>query len=468
MAQRHRRKILTIEWTWLLVGTGAIASFAAEDWAAPYIPVLWMLGMLGLFLVYRFGVTYYEIHWPEPEEVAYTAPGPDGRRVGGDGIVGTVAYALPQMRGRSIPKNRDQKRAEEVSQIAIPSADGQFEDANLATVFSYVAEDSEPTPALGASDGLLARKVAQAGLFGVTVYEYEELRPETDDDLTGSDLPIPSFAESQLTTLERAKALKLAQRRQREPAMSAAVAAVVQRSQTAPPAARKTVYEGVFGVEVINPEVLKDEFHPGDLAEVTGEMTNTDVSLPGLGGSGLTPEQREKALDEIRGAERPAGGGAQKPTPPRPGAQPRPAAAQPDETDRHVLPDLAPHAQPALPHVAALRGHPAKPGTLPPPISAPPTARRAPTGAIPAVTPPGAPPRDDLKQDALRRDDLKRDNLKRDDLTRDDLKRDDLKLDDLQEDTRDLATPDELDEMTRQRDVPAGLRAPGAARKEGP
>lgn len=460
-----------------MVGTGAIASLAAEGWAQPFVPVLWMLGMIVLFLVYRFGVTYYEIHWPEPEEPVGAAPGALGRPIGGDGIVGTVAYALPQMRGRSIPKNRDQKRAEEGSKLALPGADGEFEDANLATVFSYVAEDSEPTPALGASD-VVVRKVGRPGLFGVTVYEYEELRPETDDDLTGTDLPIPSFAESQLTTLERAKALKLAQSRQREPAMSAAVAAVVNRSKTSPPQAKKQKYEGVFGVEVINPEVLKDEFHPGDLGEITGEMTNTDVSMPGFGGSGLTAEQREKALDEIRGSERRADEPAQ-PAPAQPAASAQAAAsAQPaepemDETSRRVLPELPAAGQPTLPTVAALGTKPTPtPGALPPRVSPPPPARRPPTRAVSPVVAPELPARDDLKLDELKLDELKRDDLKLDELKLDDLRMDELRRDDLRRDASSHTAPDlpadPMDERTRQRDVPAGLRTTGAGRKETP
>jgi hypothetical protein len=309
MAPKHRKKILAIEWTWLITGTAVVVAMMLEAWAAPYVPVLWMLGMLALFLAYRFAVTLYEINWPElePEQPAQPAQAPADARVGGDGIVGTVAYALPQMRGRSVPQEREKMRAEAAAQLAIPSADGQFEDASLDTVFAYVGDDSAPTPPLGVEGaaGRRVKKVGKPGLFGVTVYEYEELRPETEDDMTGTDLPIPSFAESKLTTIEREKALKAAQTRGGVPAMSDAVAAVVNRQDRGPAAPKKMNDGGLFGVKVINPEVLRDEFDPGALRpETEDDITGTDVSIPGFAESQLTSEERDKALAAIRGAEK--------------------------------------------------------------------------------------------------------------------------------------------------------------------
>src|SRR5690554_3463703 len=184
MATKHRKKIVAIEWSWLIIGSAVVLVYTVEGWAAPYVPVLWMLGMLALFFAYRFAITLYEINWPEPEPSA--AESAEGmKRHGGDGIAGTVVYALPQMRGRSLAEERERQRAEAAAKLELPSAEGEFVDDNLDTVFGIVAEDTAPTPTLGSDAPRGPKVVERAGLFGVTVYEYDDLRPETEDDVTG-------------------------------------------------------------------------------------------------------------------------------------------------------------------------------------------------------------------------------------------------------------------------------------------
>ena len=297
MALKHRKKVLAIEWTWLIIGSAAVLVYAVESWAAPYVPVLWMLGILGLFFAYRFAITLYEINWPEPEYTATDAA--QAARHGGDGITGTVVYALPQMRGRSVPQDRDRKRAEAASKLALPSADGIFEDDNLDTVFGIVAEDSSPTPALGSEGAPQVRAVGRPGLFGVMVYDYEELRPETDDDMTGTDLPIPSFAESKLTSLEREKALKAKYQKQlNKPIhLSAAVAAVVNRDPAEALAGNQPKpKEGLFGLDILKGE----NPHEGLRPETDADMTGTDLPIPSFAESVLTSLEREKRLKQLR------------------------------------------------------------------------------------------------------------------------------------------------------------------------
>src|SRR5690554_3319180 len=296
MALKHRKKVIAIEWSWLIIGSAAVLVYAIESWAAPYVPVLWMLGMLVLFFAYRFAITLYEINWPEPEHLA-TDPAQAQARHGGDGISGTVVYALPQMRGRSVPQDRDRKRVEAASKIEVPSADGVYEDDNLDTVFGIVAEDSSPTPALGAGDAPRVQAVGRPGLFGVMVYEYDELRPETEDDMTGTDLPIPSFAESKLTSLEREKALKEKFQVEKPRHLSAAVAAIVNRDpEEALAGAQTKPKEGLFGLDILKGE----NPHEGLRPETDADMTGTDLPIPSFAESVLTSLEREKRLKQLR------------------------------------------------------------------------------------------------------------------------------------------------------------------------
>lgn len=254
MASKHQKKLLAVEWTWLVTGSAVVLAFTVEAWAAPHVPVLWMLGMLALLFAYRFALTLYEINWPEPDLTAAEAA-EEMRRQGGDGISGTVVYALPQMRGRSVPQERDKKRVEEAARLELPSADGVFEDDNLDTVFGIVAEDTSPTPVLDGMQRPPAKVVGRPGLFGVTVYEHEALRPETEADMTSTDMPIPGFAESQLTSLEREKALKHQMEAARPRKLSAAVAAVVNRSAAEQQDAKKDEKKpGLFGLDILKNE----------------------------------------------------------------------------------------------------------------------------------------------------------------------------------------------------------------------
>ncbi|AWV90669.1 hypothetical protein [Bradymonas sediminis] len=387
MATKHRKKLVAIEWSWLIIGSAVVLVYTVEAWAAPYVPVLWMLGMLALFFAYRFAITFYEINWPEPEPTAAESA-EQMKRHGGDGIAGTVVYALPQMRGRSLAEERERQRAEAAAKLELPSAEGEFVDDNLDTVFGIVAEDTAPTPALG-SDAPRGPKVAgRPGLFGVTVYEYDDLRPETEDDVTGIDVPIPAFAESALTTLEREKALKLKQQQEKSPRLSAAVAAVVNRSESgAHQSVEPEKKPGLFGLDILEGDDVTKGLRPETEADVTG----VDLPIPAFAESVLTrAEHGRSATPGPEAPEQPASSAplnAKKQPPSRPKASP-PMLDELTHVDRPVN--------------------------------------------LSRVT------RGDLTLKELKRDDLARDAVKQNDLTLKEMKRDQLNLDEITQDEIDL------------------------------
>lgn len=410
MALKHRKKLLAIEWTWLLTGAAVVLAFTVEAWAAPHVPVLWMLGMLVLFFAYRFAITLYEINWPEPE-ISEVDEADEMERQRGDGIAGTVVYALPQMRGRSVPQDRDKKRAEEAAKLSLPSAEGVFEDDNLDTVFGIVAEDTSPTP---------AQRAGQPGLFGVTVYEREELRPETEADMTGTDIPIPSFAESQLTSLEREKALKN-KMSAASPPMSAAVAAVVNRgASSASGGPQRQRREGLFGLDILKDEAPREKLRP----ETEADMTGTDMAVPNFAESLLTTKERERR-DKVRqqsAQNAPTSSTTSSPLNAR-RAPARPRAAAPDD-------DMA-----------------AEPTRLNRPINLSQVNREAtrqPPQNLARPTPGRA-----------RRDEMRLDEMKLDEITDDEIKLDDLLFED-----GILGLDDEIDaqENTHIKRVPSALR----------
>lgn len=210
MAVKHRKKILAIEWVWLIIGTAVIVVHMVESWSAPYVPSLWMLAMVALFVVYRAGWAIRELYWPAPEPEPADAPARSGlftpRRRGGDGRVSTTEWVPPHIRGRSIPQKRGERRKQGAgeAQLAIPSGDGQFEDGDIATVFAQVDEETDPLGA-GALDVRIDATM-------IVELDNAELRPETDADMSSGEVVIPAFAESGLSRDERERAMTVLHR----------------------------------------------------------------------------------------------------------------------------------------------------------------------------------------------------------------------------------------------------------------
>jgi hypothetical protein len=214
---RSKKTILAIEWVWLLIGAGVVFAHLVEAWASPYLPALWMLGVLGLFFAYRLGIAAREVYWPEPE-VEHHSEVAAARR-GGDGRVSTTEWVPPHIRGRqnqkrqvrgdSAPAVANQaalKTADSdqtAEQLELPSASGHFAGADIVTVFAEVDEDTNPRPTAIVDVGIPFHSTA------IVRIDKADLRPETEADMSQEKLVIPSFAESALTGDERKRALEI-------------------------------------------------------------------------------------------------------------------------------------------------------------------------------------------------------------------------------------------------------------------
>jgi hypothetical protein len=222
---RSKKTMLAIEWVWLLIGTAAVFAHLVEAWASPYLPAVWMLGVLGLFLIYRLGMAVREVYWPEPEPDPKVAKQPyeAATRRGGDGIVSTTEWVLPQIRGRKA-RLREQLAAldppqsakpppspvadadKTADQLELPSASGRFEDAEVATVFAAVDEDTEPQSTDIVDVGIPFQATS------IVRVDKADLRPETEADMSQEEIVIPSFAESALTGDERNQVIEAVRR----------------------------------------------------------------------------------------------------------------------------------------------------------------------------------------------------------------------------------------------------------------
>lgn len=233
MAPSDRKAVLAIEWVWLLIGTGVVLAHLVEAWAAPHLPLVWMMAGLVLFFGYRFAAAMRRIYFPpqpakpSKQPVGSTLPSSAYE----DDAPGTDYVVLPHLRGRRRRESR-RPRQEQVAEadasdthelpidagevaprparpaplfsapetdtqpdnqpdtqpdqkIAVPSADGAFYDDDLATVLADV-EDNEETLRV----------------------DKDELREETEADVTTSGITIPQFAESSLSVEERRKAME--------------------------------------------------------------------------------------------------------------------------------------------------------------------------------------------------------------------------------------------------------------------
>jgi hypothetical protein len=226
MWSRSKKTMLAIEWIWLFIGTAVVFTHVVEAWARPYLPTVWMVGVLVLFLAYRLGMAVRAVYWPEPElspqakrlakKEAYEA----AAQRGGDGIVSTTEWVPPHIRGRRArqkasdsdaaradnnpedPGSVDSaETAETAERLELPSASGSFDGADIVTVFTEVDEDTEPQKT----------EIVDAGIpfHATSIVRVDDapLRPETKADLSQHDLTVPSFAESTLTGVERKIAL---------------------------------------------------------------------------------------------------------------------------------------------------------------------------------------------------------------------------------------------------------------------
>ncbi len=222
MAPSDRKAVWAIEWVWLLIGTGVVVAHLVEAWAAPHLPLVWMMAGLVLFVGYRFAAAMRHLYFPP--KPAKPAQQPVGATLPSsayeDDAPGTDYVVLPHQRGR---RRRDSRRPpqEPVTEadasdthelaifaetdeivspepcdpkIAVPSADGAFYDDDLATVLAGV-EDNEQT-----------LRVDKA-----------ELREETDADVTTSGITIPQFAESSLSVEERRQAMASIHNQEEDP-----------------------------------------------------------------------------------------------------------------------------------------------------------------------------------------------------------------------------------------------------------
>lgn len=201
MFSRSKKAMLAIEWIWLLIGTAAVFVHMMETWATPFLPMLWMVGVLVLFVGYRFGMALRDHYAPESDEPQLqaeptaNASGPIRYdREGAKGMVSTTDWVPPHIRGRRRREKAEQARqaeqAKPAGKLELPSGSGQFDGAEVATVFAEVDEATDP----------LATHIV-------------ELRPETEADITDNEIVIPSFAESTMTINEREYALRAMTRR---------------------------------------------------------------------------------------------------------------------------------------------------------------------------------------------------------------------------------------------------------------
>ncbi|QDG50676.1 fatty acid desaturase [Persicimonas caeni] len=201
MFSRSKKAMLAIEWIWLLIGTAAVFVHMMETWATPFLPMLWMVGVLVLFVGYRFGMALRDHYAPEIDEPQLqaeptaNASGPIRYdREGAKGMVSTTDWVPPHIRGRRRREKAEQARqaeqAEAAGKLELPSGSGQFDGAEVATVFAEVDEETDP----------LATHIV-------------DLRPETEADITDNEIVIPSFAESTMTINEREYALRAMTRR---------------------------------------------------------------------------------------------------------------------------------------------------------------------------------------------------------------------------------------------------------------
>lgn len=190
MSPRSKKAIVATEWSWLLIGTAAVYVHMMETWATPFLPMLWMSGVLALFVGYRFAMALRDHYAPEPVvdlDLEADESGPIRYdREGAKGMLSTTDWVPPHIRGR---RKREQAAAKAagkaVGKIEIPSASGKFDGDEIATVFAEVDEETDP----------LATHIV-------------DLRPETEADITDGEIAIPSFAESTMTIRERENALR--------------------------------------------------------------------------------------------------------------------------------------------------------------------------------------------------------------------------------------------------------------------
>lgn len=181
---KSQKTILATEWIWLLIGTAAVYVHMMETWATPFVPMLWMLGVLVLFIGYRFAMTLRDYYAPKPAlDVAADQSGPIRYdREGAKGMLSTTDWVPPHIRGR---RRREMADAGGPGPIELPSASGKFDGAEIATVFAEVDDETDP----------LATQIV-------------DLRPENEADITASEITIPSYAESTLSISEREYALR--------------------------------------------------------------------------------------------------------------------------------------------------------------------------------------------------------------------------------------------------------------------
>ncbi len=230
---RNKKVIVAIEWLWLLVGVAVVLAYLVEAWAAPYMPMIGMLGVILLFVVYRFGVTVRQMYWPEPDDEEEPEPVARPRRRGGDGMTSTTEWVPPHIRGRSVPQERKQRRQDkrEAVKLAIPAADGDFENAEVPTVFAEVDEQTDPASGLNLAANFQPTLIVDVGHGG--------LRPETEADMTGGEIVVPSFAESALSREEREHAIAVASQiidvRRHAPPLNAALLNVPDEETTQRP-----------------------------------------------------------------------------------------------------------------------------------------------------------------------------------------------------------------------------------------
>ncbi|MFP4601113.1 MAG: hypothetical protein ACLFVJ_22890 [Persicimonas sp.] len=241
MAPSDRKAVLAIEWVWLLIGTGVVLAHLVEAWAAPHLPLVSMMAGLVLFVGYRFAAAMRHLYLPP--KPAKPAQQPVGATLPSsayeDDAPGTDYVVLPHLRGRrrrdsrrprqdelaeadasdthelpigtgeaaprpsrpprpaplfSDPEPDTQPDTQPDQKIAVPSADGAFYDDDLATVLADV-EDNEQTLRV----------------------DKDELREETEADVTTSGITIPQFAESSLSVEERRQAMAIIHSQEEDP-----------------------------------------------------------------------------------------------------------------------------------------------------------------------------------------------------------------------------------------------------------
>jgi hypothetical protein len=187
MAWSDKKATLTIEWVWLVIGVGVVLAHLVEAWAAPYLPVVWMLGLLALFGGYRLALALRQLYGPEIVEEAVDPRAPKMIYDDDDDAPSTAEVVLPHMRGRQRPDPEQRKAAKAAeAKLEVVVGDGVVAP-EVATVLADISEEDDPTHIL---DGI-------------------ELRPETEADIsTTNEVTIPVFAESQLGLREREQAME--------------------------------------------------------------------------------------------------------------------------------------------------------------------------------------------------------------------------------------------------------------------